>query len=47
MERIAVAAARARAATDGEVLWAGQASRRATGGRSVIEMVIKIGRAHV
>ena len=32
LERMAAAAARARAATDRDVLWAGQASRRTTGG---------------
>jgi hypothetical protein len=32
LARMAAAAARARAATDRDVLWAGQASRRTTGG---------------
>ncbi len=44
LERMAAAAARARAATDRDVLWAGQASRRATGGRSAIGTVIRSSR---
>src|SRR5712691_12830377 len=44
LERMAAAAARARAATDRDVLWAGQASRRTTGGRSAIGTVIRSSR---
>jgi hypothetical protein len=43
LERVAAAAARARAATDRDVLWTGQASRRTTGGRSAIGTVIRPG----
>lgn len=41
---MAAAAARARAAIDREVLWAGQASKRTTGGRSAIGTVIRSSR---
>jgi hypothetical protein len=42
--RMAAAAARARAATGRDVLWAGQASRRATAGRSAIGTVVRSSR---
>src|SRR5262245_46882076 len=45
LERMAAVAARARAATDRDVLWAGQASRRATGGRSAIGTVARSSRS--
>src|SRR5580693_9103680 len=44
LERMAAAAARTRAATDRDVLWAGQPSRRSTGGRSATGTVTRSSR---